>query len=157
MEENRATRTTPFLPLLAVAVFLLCACGGGGGGLSPLSPGANGAVSQPTPTPTPSPGPLSLGSPTFSPSSEGNGDCTAGMNLLAVGAAASVPISQTNYHGGSYTASVSDPSILSASITGTTVTLQAIAAGTASATVSDSFGHSVSCSVGVTTSGGTVQ
>lgn len=141
---------------IVLGVLILVGCGGGG--LSAVAPGALGGVAaQPTPTPTPAPGSISLGAPTFNPSSEGNGDCNAGLNLLAVGASASVPVSQLNYHGGSYTANVSDSSVISASITGTTLTVQALAAGSASATVSDTFGHSISCSIGVTTSGGTVQ
>jgi hypothetical protein len=145
--------------------FCLSACGGSGGaGLSPLAPGAYGGQSTPAPTATPSPTPtlapgaITFGTPTFNPSNDGAQDCGAanGVSILAINAIATIPISQAN-HSGAYTVSVSDSTIISASVSGSALSVTALATGTATATVRDDAGHAATCAIGVTTANGTVQ
>lgn len=142
--------------LVATAVAaLLTACGGGG--LAPLTPGI-GTLPQSTPTPTPSPKPSagpSIGSkPTFS--GGGSGDCTTGITFDAVGESAAIAISEAGYTG-SWTINNTTPSVATASISGSTLTITSVSAGQTYFTVSDSFGNSSACNVGVTTTGGTIQ
>lgn len=88
--------------------------------------------------------------------SGGSGSCSAGIAFTATGQTALFTITDPGYSG-SFTQVNTTPATATASISGANVTITAVAAGTTSITFSDSAGNTIPCSIGVTTTSGTVS
>lgn len=104
-------------------------------------------------------GPITAGTPTFG-GGGGSGTCSS-LAFTGASQTATMTMSDPLYTGGALTVSSSNTSVATVSETGSgatqSSTITAVAAGTATISYSDTTGNTLSCSVGVTTSGGTVQ
>lgn len=104
---------------------------------SPTSPASPGT----TPTPSPSPGPGVLGAPTFSQLT---------MSFNGLGQTMTSTVSQAGY-GGPFTVASANPSVATATISGSTVTVTSVGAGTTTIAVTGGSHKSANISVTVTT------
>lgn len=137
--------------LLVVAASGAVACGGGGK-FAPITP-AGVVITQTSP---PSLIPPSLGSPTFFGPNGATGECTSGLQFIATGQGATLPIVQPGYSG-TYTVADSTEATASATVTAGKLVITGLANGTTYVTLKDSAGNTVACNVGVTLTSGTVQ
>jgi len=140
-------------------VLSLAACSGGGG-LSPLSPGALGgpvasATSSPSPTPAPVAGGPVIGTPTFP--SGGSGNCTTGLLFTGSGQTAVMSVSEAGYTGAFSVGKNEAPTVASVAVSGSTVTVTALANGTDFFTVVDSSGRAAGCNLGTTITTGSAS
>jgi hypothetical protein len=101
---------------------------------------------SPTPTATPTPAPTPAGPISLSPNS---------VSLLGLGSsnAQTVTASETGYTGAFSSTGTACSGIATVAVSGSTLTVTGIAAGTCSATITDSFNQTKSLSITVTTSG----
>lgn len=127
-----------------------------GGGLSAIAPAAAG---DPVPaigaTQFPNNDRPTIGMPIF-PMVGGSGNCTSGLAFNGSGQTALLGLTETGYSG-TFTATTSDSSVATASVTSAKLTITAINSGAATVAVSDANNKTSTCSVNVTLTGGTVS
>lgn len=113
---------------------------------SPVPSPSPTATPSPVPTATPSPAPTPAGPISLSPNS---------VSLLGLGSsnAQTVTASETGYTGAFSSTGTACSGIATVAVSGSTLTVTGIAAGTCSATISDPFNQTKSLSITVTTSG----
>lgn len=88
--------------------------------------------------------------------SGGSGNCSSGIAFTAAGQTGQFSITDPGYSG-SFTQVNTTPATATATISGSNITITAVAAGTTTITFSDSAGNTIPCSIGVTTSSGSVS
>ncbi len=99
-------------------------------------------------------GPITAGSVTFT--GGGQGSCSSSIQFGAANQTAGFTLSDPGFPG-TYTVSNPTPAVASASVSGANVTITALTAGTTTVTFGDGSGNVLTCPVGVTITGGSVQ
>ena len=112
-----------------------------------------------TPTPAATPSPTPTPTPMTAPAPNGLGAAPAALALYGIGSgnAATITVAETSYNGtfGESDTCAGSATVVSATPLGPSAvfTVTGVAAGSCSATFSDTFGQTVAVSIGVTTSG----
>jgi len=147
-------------PMKVLVLSLFVAFVGCSGGVSALSPGSlaqSGAgptvTASPSPTPKPS-GPV-IGTPAFP--SGGSGNCTTGLLFTGAGQTAVATVSEPGYTGAFSVGKNEAPTVASVSVSGSTLTVTALANGTDFFTIVDGTGGSAGCNIGITITSGSAS
>lgn len=151
-----------------IAAAFVAGCDGSNTTVAPFTPSATptpAATATPTPAPTATPTPAPTATPTAAPPTPAPLSLsTASVSLTAAGQSATFSVSESGY-GGALTAANGTPSCsgiatfspAGASGPSATFTVTAVAAGQCTIVVSDTHGQSISETVYVTTTTGTVN